>query len=112
MFPYNLPEYKFHSSVTNIFASNCSNHVLIVLDSPIDIPTPLFHLPFNPPLSTHHIIPSPLVPTLFTNNDIVNHHPMTTRLKAGIFKPKVFNTKIVLQSHVHTSVNEAISSPS
>jgi len=112
LFPYNLPEYKFHSSVTDILPSNCSNHALTMLDSPVDISTPLVHLPSDPPFSTHHITPPPLVLILFTNNDTVNHHPMTTRSKACIFKQKIFNTETVLQSHVPTSMNEAISSSS
>jgi len=82
-----------------------------VLDSPDDIPAPLTHLNFDSIVSTHNITPSPSVLNSSTYNDIVNHHPITIKSKTGIFKPKVFNTEIVLQSHVPTSVNEAISSP-
>jgi len=68
--------------------------------------------PSDPSMFTHFNT-SPLpVQSLSPNNEPVNHHPMTTRSKAGIFKPKTFHTVVSHHSAVPTSVQEALSSPS
>jgi len=47
----------------------------------------------------------------YTTANTKNNHPMITRSKAGVFKPKTFITNIVLNSSIPATIKEALHYP-
>jgi len=112
LFPYDLPEYKFHHPVHDNIESDSLNHAISVIHSHVANSSPVSQLGSDSPaLTTSRPIVSPLLPTSFTDHGPVNTHHMTTRSKSGIFKPKVLHTHSDLQPSAPTSIVEALSSP-
>ena len=111
VFPCNIPEYNFTPTSTIQYEFDCSNHHITVLRQ-----TAVVHLPAahnNTESSSfvpHDPLPSPSLPLAQTNNGPTNEHSMTTRSKAGIFKPKSFMSHVNTTSFIPTSIKEALSS--
>jgi len=76
--------------------------------SPVHPPHTLPTFPLSP---TNHSSPSTFSPTSPPTpaTNPINNHPMVTRSKASIFKPKLFHTNI--HSSIPTTVHEALSPP-
>ena len=111
VFPYNIPEYNFIPNPIQS-ESGCSNHHLTVLRQPVAMPVPASHNNTElPSFVPRDPLPSPSLPPIQTDTGSTNKHSMTTRSKAGIFKPKSFMSHVSNTPPIPTSIKEIVSSP-
>ena len=107
LFPYSLSANPFlrHSTSDSSDIYVSSTAPLTVVSIPHDTtPAPHTSIPTSPRLTESPLpsVPSPVFPTKPSPAPTTNTHPMLTRAKAGISKPKLF----------HTSISHNISKPS
>ena len=104
--------YVIHSPYTDNILSDNDTHFFAHASSitpSILSSVPSTNLPLGPselsPQTTHFEPPS--IPVAHPTNT----HPMVTRAKVGVHKPKVYHTSITSLPFVPTSLKEAITSP-
>ena len=88
--------------------------MLMLLPAPshttLPVPTPVSHT--TPSISSKYIFPSSIINEVSTDHPLIdNAHPMITRSKAGVFKPKTYTTT-VSYAHEPVPLKVALSSSS
>jgi len=97
LFLYSLPEYNFHISSNFMEFSSHTPSMLMLLPAPshntLPVSAPVSHT--TPSISSETVFPSSVINEVSTNPPIINNaHPMITRSKAGVLKPKTYTTTV------------------